>query len=96
MSMITATAWVPRGFAAQFPTKYEFNEEEFSRITKLAQQQLEDAQEDLAEARQDGAPSAKKSNGAGKEEVDEGDDDEGAVNHTNEYVYTLRTFGDSP
>ena len=50
MSMITATTWVPRGFAAQFPQKYEFNEEEFDRISKLAKLQLEEAQEDLAEA----------------------------------------------
>jgi len=50
MSMITATAWVPRGFAAQFPTKYEFNQDEFDRIAKLAKLQLDDAQEDLEEA----------------------------------------------
>lgn len=48
--MITATAWVPRGFAAQFPTKYEFNQEEFDRIAKLAKLQLDEAQEDLEEA----------------------------------------------
>jgi periodic tryptophan protein 1 len=51
MSMITATTWVPRGFAAAFPTKYEFNEDEYARIAKLAKLQLEDAEEDLAEAR---------------------------------------------
>lgn len=51
MSMITATTWVPRGFAAQFPTKYDFNEEEFERISKLAKLQLDSAQEDLDEAR---------------------------------------------
>jgi periodic tryptophan protein 1 len=50
MSMVTATAWVPRGFAAPFPTKYEFDEEEFERIAKLAKLQLDDAQEDLDEA----------------------------------------------
>ncbi|KAI9834781.1 MAG: hypothetical protein M1819_002867 [Sarea resinae] len=50
MSMITATAWVPRGFAAPFPTKYDFNEEEFERIAKLAKLQLDDAKEDLDEA----------------------------------------------
>ena len=81
MSMITATAWVPRGFAAQFPTKYEFNEEEFSRITKLAQQQLEDAQEDLDEARQGDGATPKKGNGATNGEV--------AVSNTNEYVRHL-------
>ncbi|ELR05756.1 hypothetical protein VC83_07975 [Pseudogymnoascus destructans] len=50
MSMVTATAWVPRGFAAPFPTKYEFDEAEFDRIAKLAKLQLDDAQEDLEEA----------------------------------------------
>ena len=40
MSMITATTWVPRGYAAEFPTKY----------AKLAKLQLEDAKEDLESA----------------------------------------------
>ena len=51
MSMITATTWVPRGFAAPFPTKYTFDEEEFQRIAELAKLQLDDANEDLEEAR---------------------------------------------
>src|SRR5580692_3089448 len=51
MSMITATTWVPRGFAAPFPTKYTFDEEEFRRIAELAKLQLDDANEDLDEAR---------------------------------------------
>ena len=50
MSMVTATAWVPRGFAAPFPTKYEFDGAEFDRIAKLAKLQLDEAQEDLEEA----------------------------------------------
>lgn len=50
MSMITATAWVPRGFAAPFPTKYAFTDQEFERIQKLARLQLDDAREDLADA----------------------------------------------
>lgn len=49
MSMITATAWVPRGMAAQFPTRFELNEEEFDRIAKMAKIQLDDAKEDLEE-----------------------------------------------
>ncbi|KAJ5887768.1 hypothetical protein N7495_007809 [Penicillium taxi] len=59
-SMITTTAWVRRGVAAQFPTKYEINEEEMNRISKLARMQLEEAQDDL-NAAQDG----------GKDEADE-------------------------
>jgi periodic tryptophan protein 1 len=55
MSMITATAWVPRGFAAPFPTKYEFDEDEFQRIAELAKLQLDDANEDLDDARKTAA-----------------------------------------
>ncbi|KAL2256331.1 hypothetical protein VTK26DRAFT_1829 [Humicola hyalothermophila] len=51
-SMITTTAWVPRGFAAPFPTKYNFDEEEFERIASLAKLQLDDAKEDLEEAQE--------------------------------------------
>lgn len=50
-SMITTTAWVRRGVAAQFPTKYEIDEEEMGRISKLARMQLEDAKEDLDAAK---------------------------------------------
>lgn len=50
MSMITATAWVPRGFAAPFPLKYAFDEQEYARIAELARLQLDDANEDLEEA----------------------------------------------
>ncbi|KOS19746.1 putative WD repeat-containing protein [Escovopsis weberi] len=51
MSMITAAQWVPRGFAAPFPQKYQLNETEFERIAQLAKLQLEDAEDDLKEAR---------------------------------------------
>ena len=50
MSMITATAWVPRGFPAPYPTKYDFDEAEFDRISRLAKLQLDDAKEDLEQA----------------------------------------------
>lgn len=50
-SMITTTAWVRRGVAAQFPTKYEIDEEEMNRISKLARMQLEEAQDDLSAAK---------------------------------------------
>jgi periodic tryptophan protein 1 len=53
--MITATAWVPRGFAAPFPTKYTFDEEEFQRIAELAKIHLDDANEDLEDARKEAA-----------------------------------------
>ena len=47
MSMTLATTWVRRGVAAQFPVKYEVDEAEMGRISKLARLQLEEAQEDL-------------------------------------------------
>lgn len=71
-SMITATAWVPRGFAAPFPTKYTFDEEEFARIADLAKLQLDDANEDLEEARN--TSTEKIEEDGAKEE--EGSDDE--------------------
>lgn len=51
MSMITATTWVPRGFAAPFPQKYLFDEDEFERISQLARLQLDDAKDDLDAAK---------------------------------------------
>lgn len=51
-SMITTSTWVRRGVAAQFPTKYEIDEEEMGRISELARMQLEDAQGDLNAARE--------------------------------------------
>ncbi|KAI9887060.1 MAG: hypothetical protein M1823_001132 [Watsoniomyces obsoletus] len=72
MSMITATVWVPRGAPAQFPTRYEFNEDEYDRISKLAKLQLDDAKEELDEAR---SADRKSRNGETKMEVDGDDDD---------------------
>ncbi len=68
MSTITATTWVPRGFAAAFPTKYVFDDDEYARIAKLAKLQLEDAQDDLEEAQNEEGEkgTTKKSNGSSK------------------------------
>lgn len=52
-SMITTAAWVPRGFAAPFPQKYDFDDEEFERIASLAKLQLDDANDDLDEAQEE-------------------------------------------
>ena len=49
MSMITASLWVPRGAPAAFPEKYDVDEDELARISKLAKLQLEDAKEALSE-----------------------------------------------
>ncbi|KAI8953777.1 WD domain-containing protein [Xylaria longipes] len=64
-SMITTTAWVPRGFAAPFPSRYNFDEAEFERIAELAKLQLDDANEDLEEAQA----------GGGSDDDDDNDDD---------------------
>ena len=53
MSMITAAAWVPRGVAARYPTRYTVDDDEIARISELAQAQLDDAREGLKRA-QDG------------------------------------------
>jgi periodic tryptophan protein 1 len=79
MSMITATTWVPRGFAAPFPSKYEFDEDEYDRISKLANLQLEDAKEELEEAQ---AEAEAKANGTSTKSSKEKDD---------EYVWKIRT-----
>lgn len=74
MSIITATAWVPRGFAAPFPTKYNFDEEEFQRISELAKLQLDDANEELDEAR-NGESKGEAADAMEKEEGEGSDED---------------------
>lgn len=69
--MITAAQWVPRGFAAPFPKKYTFDEAEFERIAELAKLQLDDAEDDLKEAQENGADKdGKKRDGDEEMEVD--------------------------
>lgn len=63
MSMVLATTWVRRGVAATFPQKYEIDEAELGRISKLARLQLEDAQDDLTTAQEEP--------GTGDEETDD-------------------------
>ena len=77
MSMITATAWVPRGHAAAFPTKYVFDEDEYARISKLAKLELDDAKEDLEAAREAlNKTSLAKDDDEAKKLVEEDDEDE--------------------
>jgi periodic tryptophan protein 1 len=73
MSMITAATWVPRGHAAPFPTKYVFDGDEYARIAKLAKLQLDDAQEDLDEARE------KEKNGKDSEQGESSNRDNGVA-----------------
>ncbi|KAL6715746.1 rRNA-processing protein [Lecanora helva] len=53
MSMITACLWVPRGAAAAFPEKYDVDEDELARISKLAKMQLDDANDGLNDVHND-------------------------------------------
>ena len=71
-SMITATAWVPRGHAAALPTKYQMDDEEYSMIAKLAKLELDDAKDDLEKARD----ALNKTNNGEVEEAEEGAEDE--------------------
>lgn len=48
--MLSSSTWVPRGFASEFPEKYELDDEEMERINKLAQLEIDDAKEELEEA----------------------------------------------
>ncbi len=69
--MITASIWVPRGSAADHPTKYHIDENELARISALAKLQLDDAKTDL-----DGAKN-KRGNAAVTE--DSSDEEENGV-----------------
>lgn len=51
--MISSSTWVPRGFASEFPEKYELDDEEMERINAMANLELNDAREQLAEAEAD-------------------------------------------
>jgi len=97
MSLITATTWVPRGYAAQFPTKYQFDEEEYERIAKLAKLELDDAKDDLQEA-QAGVTGAKPEEK--EQEDDEADekDDDGDVDLQDDDLkeYDLEHYDDDP
>ena len=77
MSMITATTWVPRGFAAQFPFKYDVDEVELARISKLAKLQLDDAKEDLEGARNGNREETE------TEDASDGDENSGALPKSN-------------
>lgn len=48
--MISGTAWVPHGFSAEFPTRYELDDEEIERIASVSKLNLDDAKQDLLDA----------------------------------------------
>lgn len=47
--MISATCWVPRGYASEFPEKYELDDEEMERINQMANLNLNDAGAEMEE-----------------------------------------------
>lgn len=86
--MTLATTWVRRGVAARFPTKYEIDEAELSRISKLARLQLEDAQQELNVAQgvgQDEESEAENSDGGVATEAHTGQDQTGDEDDLKEY-----------
>ncbi|KAK4993274.1 rRNA-processing protein [Elasticomyces elasticus] len=97
MSMITATSWVPRGFAAPFPTRYVFDEEEYERISKLAKLELNDAKEDLEQARQDeGRSNGTSVSGANADAGAEDEDEQVAADDDDLKEYDLEHYDDDP
>ncbi|ODV63676.1 rRNA-processing protein PWP1 [Ascoidea rubescens DSM 1968] len=51
--MFSASCWVPRGYASEFPRQYDLDDAEMERISRLAQLQLDDANDDLQEAQRE-------------------------------------------
>ncbi|EPY49539.1 WD repeat protein [Schizosaccharomyces cryophilus OY26] len=47
MSIVSSVAFVPRGFAAEFPKTYELDEAEYERINNISKLKLEDARAQL-------------------------------------------------
>ncbi|KKF97453.1 putative WD repeat-containing protein C17D11.16 [Ceratocystis platani] len=104
MSMITTTRWVPRGYAAQFPTKYAMDDEEMDRIGELAKLKLEDAQNDLADA-ENGSDEEEEDNEEQEEKgfkvpttanADEMDEDDKPINYNDDDLkeYDLEHYDD--
>lgn len=74
--MITATTWIPRGFAAEYPEKYELDEDELNRISELAKLQLEDAQKDLADAKDEENKMENDNEGQGDDDEEEEEEED--------------------
>lgn len=66
-SLISSLSWIPRGAAAQHPTKYAVDESELARIQGLAKGQLDAAKLELEIAQM------MEKDGVGRAEGEEGD-----------------------
>ena len=58
--MVLTSVKVPQGFAANQPKKYVLDDEEYDRISKLAQLQLDDARDEEPEELEEGEDSGEK------------------------------------
>ncbi|KAL8948537.1 MAG: hypothetical protein Q9222_005287 [Ikaeria aurantiellina] len=95
MSMITASVWVPRGAAATNPTKYDVDEVELARISRLAKLQLEDAKGDLDDIQNGGQRQSEEGSTSDEEAMDvhmNGSNDKDADDDLKEY--DLDTYDD--
>lgn len=72
--MISATGWVPRGFASEFAEKYELNDEELQRIEEMAKLNLGENENIDVETNDNEAKSNKVDTSVLKDSADFGDD----------------------
>ena len=89
--MISSAVWVARGVAARHPTKQRLDETELARVSKLANMELGDAEQQLAAAQ---------AADAGWEDVDDDDEDvamdEEPSDPNDLSQYKLDTYDDEP
>lgn len=70
--MISASGWVPRGFASEFPEKYELDDSEMERITAMARLQLgENDEKDGDEDESEDVSSKKPANLGSQVDIDD-------------------------
>ena len=91
LGMISSAVWVARGVAARHPTKQRLDETELARVSKLANMELGDAEQQLAAAQ---------AADAGWEDVDDDDEDvamdEEPSDPNDLSQYKLDTYDDEP
>ncbi|KAG7195290.1 uncharacterized protein KQ657_003816 [Scheffersomyces spartinae] len=72
--MISSSTWVPRGYASEFPEKYELNDEEMERIEEMARLQLQDGGEEVEDEDEEDENEHVKASAVGKDEIEVDDD----------------------